>query len=541
MKAKLLLTSFLLYTSCICFSQAPTIQWQKTYSGSDDDQARAIQQTKDGGYIVAGFSKSTNGQVTGHHGGSVYDYWLVKTDVSGNIQWQKSYGGTNFDIANSVQQTTDGGYIIAGGSSSQNGDITFTGGYRRNDYWIVKTDATGNIIWQKTLGGSGSDVAQSVSQTIDGGYIIAGSSYSTNGDVTGNHGNQDYWIVKLNANGGLVWQKALGGTGSDVATSAQQTADGGYIVCGFTSSNNGNVTGNHGATDYWVVKLNSTGNLLWQKTYGGSSSDDAYSIKQSADGGYFVAGQSSSTDGNVTGNHGSAGDYWVIKLNAAGSLLWQKALGGTDYDIAFNLSLTNDGGCVVAGTARSVDGNITKPRGDYDYWLTKLNSSGTLNWQLSLGGSDYDEAYAVQQTADSGYVVAGFTFSNDGDVTLTHGNYDFWVVKLKKPSGKITSQQMISTNELKQLQYENDKALSVYKPNNNSVTIDLNIGNENDQPAFIQLIDPSGRIISTNKIFVSKGVLHHEMHLQSKFAEGIYLIHINIGANNYTRQFIYRQ
>lgn len=192
MKIKIQFSVFLMLVPCLCLCQAPTIQWQKSYGGSDDDQARAIQQTKDGGYIVAGFSNSSNGQVTGHHGGFIYDYWVLKLNATGSIQWQKSLGGSEFDIANAVQQTTDGGYIVAGASASNDGNVT--GGHGDEDYWIAKLDINGNIQWQKTLGGSGDDFAQSIQQTRDGGYIVAGSSDSFNGNVTGNHGGDDYWV-----------------------------------------------------------------------------------------------------------------------------------------------------------------------------------------------------------------------------------------------------------------------------------------------------------------------------------------------------------
>ena len=172
------------------------------------------------------------------------------------------------------------------------------------------------IEWQKSLGGTGSDGATTIQQTADGGYIVAGASISTDGDVTGNHGGNDYWVVKLNSTGTITWQKCLGGTGDDFASSIQQTIDGGYIVAGYSESTNGDVTGNHGGQDYWVIKLDSTGSITWQKSLGGTSQDYAYAIQQTADGGYIVAGYTTSTDGDVTGNHGDY-DYWVVKLSPA--------------------------------------------------------------------------------------------------------------------------------------------------------------------------------------------------------------------------------
>ena len=241
----------------------PSTQWQKSLGGTNNDQAYSIQQTTDGGYIVAGWSSSIDGDVTGNHGGN--DYWVVKLNSSGTIAWQKSFGGSNDDYAYSIQQTNDGGYIVAGWSRSNDGDVTgHYGTTNYYDYWVVKLNSTGTIEWQKSLGGSDHDYAYSIWQTTDGGYIVTGRSYSNDGDVTGNHGGDDYWVVKLNSTGTIAWQKSLGGTNNDQAYSIQQTNDGGYIVAGRSYSNDENVTGHHGTAnyyDYWVVKLNSTGTI----------------------------------------------------------------------------------------------------------------------------------------------------------------------------------------------------------------------------------------------------------------------------------------
>jgi hypothetical protein len=225
--------------------------------------------------------------------------------------WQKTLGGTATDSANSIQPTSDGGYIVAVDTESTNGDVT--GNHGGKDAWVVKLSATGAIVWQKTLGGTDSDTAGSVQPTPDGGYILASLTQSTNGDVTGNHGVDDAWVVKLDAMGIIVWQKALGGTESDAALNIQPTLDGGYILAGFTTSNDGDVTGNHGNGDGWVVKLGATGAVVWQKSLGGTSFDMALSIQPTTDSGCILAGFTSSTDGDVTGNHGST-DAWVVKL-----------------------------------------------------------------------------------------------------------------------------------------------------------------------------------------------------------------------------------
>jgi hypothetical protein len=429
------LTWALLFCPFLLCAQVPAIQWQHSFGGSNIDRASSVVQTADGGYIVAGWSSSADGDVTGNH--SKDDYWIVKLDAAGSLQWQKSLGGSNNDEATSVIQTSDGGYIVAGGSASTDGDVT--GNHGVDDYWIVKLGATGLIQWEKSLGGTASDQALSIQQTSDGGYIVAGVSASNDGDVTGNHGGEDYWIVKLDAAGSIQWQNSFGGSGDEQAFSIQQTTDGGYITAGVSASNDGDVTGNHGGEDYWIVKLSNAGNIQWEKSLGGSGNDQAYVIQQVADSGYIVAGYSTSTDGDVTGNHGS-GDYWIVKLTDTGSIQWQKSLGGSGNDGTYSIQQTADGGYIVAGWSNSVDGEVAGNHGDYDYWIVKLSGAGSIQWQKSLGGSGRDITTSAQQTPDGGYIIAGYSTSTDGDVTGNHGNQDYWIVKL----GNVTSPQIVS-------------------------------------------------------------------------------------------------
>jgi uncharacterized delta-60 repeat protein len=409
----------------LSFAQAPDIQWQKCLGGTGYDRANNIQSTPDGGYIMVGFTMSTDGDVTENHGQE--DAWVVKLGVTGTIEWQKALGGTSEDYANSIQLTPDGGYILAGYTLSYNGDVTGThGGY---DFWVVKISNTGILQWQKAMGGTSNDIANSIQPTTDGGYIVAGFTASTNGDVTGIHGGSDTWIVKLSSTGSLQWQLTLGGTDTDVANSIQPTPDGGYIVAGYSNSTNGDVTGNHGQQDAWVVKISSTGSLQWQKAFGGTSNDVASSIHSTNDGGYIVTGYSNSTNDDVTGNHGDY-DIWLVKLSSTGSMQWQKALGGTGADAANSIQPTPDGGYIVAGYSNSTNGDVTINHGEYDVWLVKLSNTGSLQWQKALGGISWDYANSIQPTTDGGYFLAGLTYSTDGDVTGNHGSYDAWVVKL---------------------------------------------------------------------------------------------------------------
>jgi len=405
------------------------IQWQKCLGGTNIDLAQSIQQTTDGGYIVAGVTGSNDGDVLGNHG--LNDAWVVKLDASGSIQWQKCLGGSLNETAKSIQQTTDGGYIVAGYTRSNDGDVS--GNHGIEDAWVVKLDAVGNIQWQKCLGGSSSEIAISIQQTTDSGYIVAGATDSNDGDVAGNNGGADVWVVKLDVGGNIQWQKCLGGIADESANSIQQTTDGGYILAGWTGSNNGDVSGSHGGVDAWIVKLDVGGNIQWQKCLGGSSEEIAYSIQQTLDGGYIVASRSHSIDGDVYGNNGG-GDAWIVKLDPVGNIQWQKCLGGSFFEEAKSIQQTTDGGYIVASLTESNNGNVIGNNGGYDMWLVKLDAIGNIQWQKCLGGSNMDYIQAVQQTIDNGYIVVGSTYSNDNYVSGNHGIGDIWIVKIIEPN-----------------------------------------------------------------------------------------------------------
>ncbi|MGC4128035.1 MAG: T9SS type A sorting domain-containing protein [Bergeyella sp.] len=417
---------FLIFVTQITFAQAPAIQWQKIYGGSNDDRAFDIHPTPDGGYIVAGDTKSTNWDVSGNNGSSAAyypNYWIVKLNATGTLQWQKPFGGSSFDYAKSIKPTSDGGYIVAGDS--------FISNSRGYDCWIVKLNSSGDIEWKKALGGNGEDRANAIQCTSDGGYIVAGYSDSTNGDITGNHGQYDAWVIKLNSDGSIQWQKSLGGSQYDYGNAIQLTTDGGYIIAGSTQSNDGDVTGNHGTytDDAWIVKLDSNGTIQWQKALGGNDSDYAKSIQCTQDGGYILAGYTYSYRGDYEGFNDTS-DYWIVKIDSNGTLQWQRSIGGSYTDIANAIEPTIDGGYIVVGRSTSLDGNITGNLGKNDAWLVKLSGSGAIQWQKSLGGSQNDYGNAVHQTADGGYIIAGYSESGIGDNTNIYGGYGYWIVKL---------------------------------------------------------------------------------------------------------------
>ncbi|MBP6810357.1 MAG: T9SS type A sorting domain-containing protein [Saprospiraceae bacterium] len=421
------------------FAQAPAIEWQNTIGGSASDVLNSIKQTADGGYILGGWSESdiSGDKTENSHGDS--DYWAVKLDATGAIQWQNTIGGNNRDFVQSLQQTADGGYILGGSSESNiSGDKTENSNGGR-DCWVVKLDATGAIQWQNTIGGSDDDYLHTLQQTADGGYVLGGYSESNiSGDKTENsNGNYDYWVVKLNATGAIQWQNTIGGNDPDLLYSLQQTADGGYILGGGSTSDiSGDKTENGiGGGDYWVLKLDATGAIQWQNTIGGNDDDAFISLQQTADGGYILGGWSySNISGDKTENGNGSSDFWVVKLNAAGAIQWQNTIGGNGDDELSSLQQTADGGYFLGGSSDSnISGDKTENRlGMDDYWVVKLDATGGVQWQNTIGGSSYDGLISLQQTVDGGYILGGYSDSNiSGDKTEdSNGGSDYWVIKL---------------------------------------------------------------------------------------------------------------
>ncbi len=426
MRFNILLILALLFAGIKGKSQ--TIEWEHSYGGSNYEFGYTVNETDDGGYFAVGNSWSSDGDVTVNRG--YYDYWVVKTDATGTITWQKSYGGSDWDTANDFKQTSDGGYIIVGGSSSTDGDVTGNhGGY---DFWLVKVNSTGTLEWQKSYGGSQSDFARSVDITPDGGYVVVGETYSNDGNVSGNHGGYDIWVIKTDANGNLLWQKALGGSDYEYGYEVYALDNGDIIVSGTSASNDGDVTGNHGSGDFWIIKLDSNGNIIWQKSYGGTDYEHARTICPTDDGGYIIAGESRSSDGQVSGNNGSE-DVWVVKIDANGNFIWGQNYGGSGVDFPHSIKQTGDGGYVFVAHTYSNDGDVTGNHGDSDYWLVKLNESGQIQWQKCLGGSDGDAGQSLNITSSGAYIINGYSGSSDGDVTGNHGGLDFWIVKIAPP------------------------------------------------------------------------------------------------------------
>ena len=370
-----------LLTIEIGLADGPPVQWQKTFGGNYSEWGHSVQQTSDGGFIIAGETNSF---------GKGRDVYLIKTDSTGNMQWQKNLGGDSVDWGYSVQQTSDGGYIIVGG--------TYSFGAGENDVYLIKTDSEGNLQWQKAFGGSHFDYGESVKQTKDGGFIIAGSTASFG------EGSYDVYLIKTDSAGNLQWQKTFGGIWYDWGYSVQQTRGGGFIIAGTTASFGG------GSYDVYLVKTNPAGDMRWQKTFGGSNLDEARSVQQ-AKGGFIIAG--------FTKSFGEGSwDAYLIKTNPAGNMRWQKTFGGVGEDYGCSVKRTTDGGFVITGLTTSF-GEVNG-----DVYLVKTDSAGNLRWQKTFGGSNEDYGNSVQQTRDGGFIIAGSTRS------FGEGRLDVYLIKV---------------------------------------------------------------------------------------------------------------
>lgn len=476
-------------------AQSPAIQWQNSFGGSSADLGYGIKQTSDGGYIFVSNTQSTDGDITGHHGG--FDIWVVKISSSGLLEWQKALGGSGSDSSQTIEITSDGGYIVAGYTDSDDGDIN-----EEHDNlcsWIIKLSTVGEIEWQKIYVGNGFNQVHTIQQTLDGGYIVAGYDYTISGnpDGTQNHGGKDYLVIKLSSLGDIEWQKLLGGTQDDYGYSVRQTSDGGYVVSGESVSSDGDVTENYGGSDYWIVKLSNFGDIEWQKSLGGSNSENPTSIYQTTDGGYIITGRTQSSDGDITGFHGVV-DAWIVKLNSTGTLVWQKTLGGSSADTILDVKQISEGGYIVVGSTYSFDGDVSGNHGGGDCWAVRLSSTGNIIWQKCLGGTFGDFGARISLTNDGGYIISGNSFSIDGDRTNYYGNYDNWIIKLEPD---VLSTSDFSTKDLKIHPNPVTSILTLHTEED--LIFDLIIISDLTSKIVIEQIDSGGQI---NVSSLEKGV-----------------------------------
>ena len=424
------ITGCLVILAITAYSQA-TLEWNKTYGGNSFDEGHCIKQTADGGFIISGSTDSNNnGDVTGYKGGR--DIWIVKTDNMGNLEWQGAYGGSGSEPwtegYSHIIPLPDGGYFVMGESQSSDGDLTENKG--NFDLWVFKIDNDGDIEWQKSIGGSLHDGATSVILNDDGSFMIAGYTSSSDGDVSDNKGMIDGWLVKLSADGNIIWEKTIGGTWTDGFRNIRHTEDGGYILTGSTLSNDGDLAGlNPGGwmelAKYWIVKLDENAEIEWQSVIGGTSKDEAQCIIPINGGGYIVAGNAESNNGDVTENFGEK-DWWVVRLDDIGTIVWEKTLGGSERDEVRSMEALSDGSAFfILGTTQSTDGHINSNTGEKEVWFVKMDFDGNILTSQCFGGAGNQKGFYGVEAADGGIVITG-----NGQESS-----DLWVFKMAATVG----------------------------------------------------------------------------------------------------------
>jgi hypothetical protein len=452
---------FLVLLSTFQVLHSQDILWEKSYGGKHAEYLFDVIPTPDYGFLLAGssLSKKTGNKTEDNRGD--LDYWVWKMDEKGDFDWQKSLGGSGQDLLKQVVLTNEGGFLLAGFSTSNEGLDKKEDSRGQSDFWILKLNAKGGEEWQKTIGGSGQDDLTTVVRTRDGGFVVGGSSASTiSGEKTVPHyGGLDYWVMKLDKDGKLVWQQSFGGKYNDELRSISITEDGGFLLGGSSNSpESGNKTQKHlGESDYWIIKLDKDGNEQWQKTIGNTGDDQLYIVYTTKDGHYLLGGNSNSEPGNDKRSSNESGtDFWLVKLDKDNKdILWQETYNIGKVDILTSLVENDDRTILLGGYAQgsrlrgndkatSLRGNDKMVKGTADYVAIKIDEKGEEKWRKDVGSDGEDILKKVVETRDGGYLMAGTSsgaISNDRNTSK--GGNDFWVVKLKDKDKKQEAREKI--------------------------------------------------------------------------------------------------
>jgi PKD repeat protein len=438
---------FLLFITQITRSQNLAKQWDYTYGGDLPETMTSLMKTSDGGFLLGGFAMSDSGYDVSQPSQGGRDFWIVKTDSLGQKLWDKRYGGDFEDRLFSFDQTSDGGYILGGFTTSDSiGDVSqHTRGSM--DYWIVRIDSVGNKLWDKRFGGASYDQLSAVRQSPDGGFILGGWSFSdSTGDVSQHtRGAEDFWVVKTDSAGNKIWDKRFGGDQNDELSYIENSTDGGYILGGRCGSDAGADVSqaSRGLTDYWLVKIDIFGNKIWDKRFGGDASDVFLALDITSDGGYVLGGYTQSrVSGDVSESSRDTavvdptymGDIWIVKTNSNGILQWDKRYGGDQKEDAFGyIKQLMDGGYIFASASYSgASGDKTENNlGMEQSWLVKLDSSGNKKWDKTIYTNGEDEFAYPLEVNDSCYVIGNWSYGDSAGYKSdpSRGGYDYWIVK----------------------------------------------------------------------------------------------------------------
>lgn len=420
---------WLLLNTC---SLAQTLVWQKTLGGANFDHAKSYAVDKNGDIVIAGITTSDNGDVRGYHGGQG-DIWVVKLNQTGNLLWQKPLGGSGYESSNAITVTNDGDIVLTGISQSNDGDVS--GNTTKDDNWIVRLDKAGNLRWQKLISRTNIYEFTAITATNDGGVVAIGYTWEREVDANGKPILYKLLGLKFDATGKLLWQKFLGY--NNQSYTIKESPDGNLVVAGWVYYPvAGDASVSQGDSDAWLAKFDAQGNPIWQKTYSTPDREWIHAFRFTSDGGYVLTGSTSQNEAHIPNSVFNTSNYVVIKLSDSGEISWRKIFGGSNEDIAKDVIETSDGRYVIAGNSQYAtyyytDGDVSGSYGGRDIWVIQVSKTGDLLWQKTFGGNPSDEAVGITQLPNGSFMLVGNTDSNNGDVFDNKGNEDFWVANIK--------------------------------------------------------------------------------------------------------------
>jgi hypothetical protein len=405
----------------------------ETIGGSKNDAFNAVTKTIDDGYIAAGYTQSNDGDIISKANIS-FDFLVSKFSSENILEWQKHFGGSENDKALDIIQTLGGDFIVLGSSESSDLDVSENAGSK--DFWLVKLSNNGVLLWEKSFGFLGEDYGTTLLETKDGGFLITGvldvSASNGQGNAKStiiNHAGGDYWVLKTNHLGALEWSRYFGGSFTEIPLGIVETDNHNYIIVGSSDSNDFNISNNKGSYDFWMTKIATDGSLLLEKTFGGSEIDEASAIIAANDGNFIIVGNTRSADKEVSKNNGAA-DIWILKVSKEGNLIWEKTIGGSSFDVAKAIYKTQDNGFLIAGSSRSLD-NGFQNKGQNDALILKVDENGNLLWQKTFGGSEIDFLYDVVELKNKSIIAVGESSSSDQDIPENKGFTDALIIQIK--------------------------------------------------------------------------------------------------------------
>jgi hypothetical protein len=412
-------------------AQAVELEWEKSFGGGGYEESYDLVLTPDSNIVIVGNGGPLAAEFSDC--GDNYGYVILKINLDGDLLWSNCYGGNNYSKPQSIINSSEGGFIVVGESYANDGDIT--GAHGSADFWVVKISNIGELEWQIAIGGSNFDSAKEIIQNNDGDYLIVGTSMSIDADINDHHATEattDLLLAKISSSGELLWTKSYGGNYDDSGESITEDGLGNFILAGYSESSSEDVPENKGSTDFWVLKIDSDGAIIWSRTFGGSGTDNCNDV-EFYDGIIYVIGETYSNDYDVSGIHGSR-DGWLLKLTNDGNFVQQKCFGGSSFEELFDIVFISDNEILLTGVSGSNNGDLTNHYGTSsysDFWILMTDTLGNVIWQKSFGGTLGEKSYAGLPFFGYSFIATGFTNSSDFDVSENEGGSDMWTVKLK--------------------------------------------------------------------------------------------------------------